>query len=94
MSENVDTTAQHVRQIMAESGLLSGYAMALDFRSDASEEIGATLRRAGIPRPFTVNKAGPQNHNIVGSIERGVRELKEAIAVLRLESCGKLVLML
>ena len=85
VSENVDTTGQHVRQIMAESGLLSGDATPIDFRSDASDEIGTTLRRAGIPRPFTVNKAGPQRHNTVGSIERGVRELKEAIAVLRLE---------
>ena len=85
VSENVDTTGQHVRQIMAEFGLLSGDATPIDFRSDASDELGTTLRRAGIPRAFTVNKAGPQRHNTVGSIERGVRELKEAIAVLRLE---------
>jgi len=32
-----------------------------------------------------VNKAGPQNHDTGGSVERGVREVKEALAVLRLE---------
>ena len=32
-----------------------------------------------------MNKAGPQNHDTVGSVERGVREVKEALAVLRLE---------
>ena len=57
----------------------------MTFRSDASDELGTTLRRAGIPREFTVSKAGPQNHDTVGSVERGVRELKEGLAVLRLE---------
>ena len=85
VSENVDTTGQHVRQILAEFGLLSGDPKPIDFRSDASDELGTTLRRAGIPREFTVNKAGPQNHDTVGSVERGVREVKEALAVLRLE---------
>ena len=77
--------AQHVRQILAEFGLLSGDPKPIDFRSDASDELGTTLRRAGIPREFTVSKAGPQNHDTVGSVERGVRELKEGLAVLRLE---------
>ena len=85
MSENVDTTGQHVRQILAEFGLLSGDPKPIDFRSDASDELGTTLRRAGIPREFTVNKAGHQNHDTVGSVERGVREVKEALAILRLE---------
>ena len=40
----------------------------IDFRPDASDEFGTTLRRAGIPREFTVNKAGPQNHDTVGSV--------------------------
>ena len=75
----------HPIAIIAEFGLLSGEATPIDFRSDASDELGTTLRRAGIPRAVTVNKAGPQRRNTVGSIERGVRELKEAIAVLRLE---------
>ena len=85
VSENLDTTGQHVRQILAEFGLLSGDPKPIDFRSDASDELGTTLRRAGIPREFTVSKAGPQNHDTVGSVERGVRELKEGLAVLRLE---------
>ena len=46
---------------------------------------GTVLRRSGLPREYTVNKAGPQNHDTVGSVERGVREVKEALAVLRLE---------
>ena len=85
VSESLDTTGQHVRQILAEFGLLSGDPKPIDFRSDASDELGTTLRRAGIPREFTVSKAGPQNHDTVGSVERGVRELKEGLAVLRLE---------
>ena len=79
VSENVDTTGQHVRQTLAEFGLLSGDPKPIDFRSDASYELG-TLKRAGIPREFTVNKASPQNHDTVGSVERGVREVKEALA--------------
>ena len=59
---------------------MSGDPKPIDFRSDASDELGTTLRRAGIPREFTVSKAGPQNHDTVGSVERGVRELKEGLA--------------
>ena len=57
----------------------------VDFRTDAQDEVGTVLRRSGLPREYTVNKAGPQNHDTVGSVERGVREVKEALAVLRLE---------
>ena len=86
VSENVQVTGQHLRQILAEFGLLETLeGPPVDFRTDAQDEVGTVLRRSGLPREFTVNKAGPQNHDTVGSVERGVREVKEALAVLRLE---------
>ena len=78
-------TGQHLRQILAEFGLLETLeGPPVDFRTDAQDEVGTVLRRSGLPREYTVNKAGPQN-DTVGSVERGVREVKEALAVLRLE---------
>ena len=86
VSENVQVTGQHLRQILAEFGLLETLeGPPVDFRTDAQDEVGTVLRRFGLPREYTVNKAGPQNHDTVGSVERGVREVKEALAVLRLE---------
>ena len=86
VSENVQVTGQHLRQILAEFGLLETLeGPPVDFRTDAQDEVGTVLRRSGLPREYTVNKAGPQNHDTVGSVERGVREVKEALAVLRLE---------
>ena len=86
VSENVQVTGQHLRQILAEFGSLETLeGPPVDFRTDAQDEVGTVLRRSGLPREYTVNKAGPQNHDTVGSVERGVREVKEALAVLRLE---------
>ena len=86
VSENVQVTGQHLRQILSEFGLLETLeGPPVDFRTDAQDEVGTVLRRSGLPREYTVNKAGPQNHDTVGSVERGVREVKEALAVLRLE---------
>ena len=86
VSENVQVTGQHLRQILAEFGLLETLeGPPVDLRTDAQDEVGTVLRRSGLPREYTVNKAGPQNHDTVGSVERGVREVKEALAVLRLE---------
>ena len=86
VSENVQVTGQHLRQILAEFGLLETLeGPPVDFRTDAQDEVGTVLRRSGLPREYTVNKAGPQNHDTVGSVERGVREVKEALAVLCLE---------
>ena len=39
VSESLDTTGQHVCQILAEFGLLSGDPKPIDFRSDASDEL-------------------------------------------------------
>ena len=57
----------------------------IDFRTDAAPDVTALIQRSGIPREYTVTRAGPQNHESVGSVERGVREVKEGIATLRLE---------
>ena len=58
-SESLDTTGQHVRQIRVWTVVWRSKADR--FRSDASDELGTTLRRAGIPREFTISKAGLQN---------------------------------
>ena len=51
----------------------------------AHQDTWALIQRSGQPREYTVTRAGPQNHDSVGSVERGVREVKEGIAVIRLE---------
>ena len=85
VSENVQVTGQHLRQILAEFGLLETLeGPPVDFRTDAQDEVGTVLRRSGLPREYTVNKAGPQNHDTVGSVERGVREVKGSSCCLAL----------
>ena len=85
VTPNLQVTAQHIRQILAEFGVSGSDGPPIDIRTDAATDVGELLRRSAINREFTVSRAGPQEHNVVGSAERGVREIKEAIAVVRLE---------
>ena len=51
VSENIQVTGQHIRQILAEFGLLeTGDGPPIDFRTDASDEVGMVLRRSGLSR--------------------------------------------
>ena len=48
VSENVQVTGQHLRQILAEFGLLETLeGPPVDFRTDAQDEVGTVLRRSG-----------------------------------------------
>ena len=85
VTPNLQVTAQHIRQILAEFGVTGSDGPPIDIRTDAATDVGELLRRSAINREFTVSRAGPQEHNVVGSAERGVREIKEAISVVRLE---------
>ena len=85
VTPNLQVTAQHIRQILAEFGVSGSDGPPIDIRTDAATDVGELLRRSVINREFIVSRAGPQEHNVVGSAERGVREIKEAIAVVRLE---------
>ena len=82
---NVNVTAQQIRQILVEFGVSGSDGPPIDIRTDAATDVGELLRRSSINREFTLSRAGPQEHNVIGSAERGVREVKEAIAVVRLE---------
>ena len=82
---NVNVTAQQIRQILVEFGVSGSDGPPIDIRTDAATDVGELLRRSAINREFTLSQAGPQEHNVIGSAERGVREVKEAIAVVRLE---------
>ena len=82
---NVNVTAQQIRQILVEFGVSGSDGPPIDIRTDAATDVGELLRRSAINREFTLSRAGPQEHNVIGSAERGVREVKEAIAVVRLE---------
>eukprot|EP00434_Breviolum_minutum_P033958 symbB.v1.2.030050.t1/scaffold3346.1/size69245/5 len=82
---NVNVTAQQIRQILVEFGVSGSDGPPIDIRTDAATDVGELLRRSAINREFTLSRAGPQEHNVIGSAERGVREVKEAIAVARLE---------
>ena len=85
VTPNLQVTAQHIRQILAEFGVSGSDGPPIDIRTDAATDVGELLRRSAINREFTVSRAGPQEHNVVGSAERGVREIKVAVAVVRLE---------
>ena len=85
VTPNLQVTAQHIRQILAEFGVTGSDGPPIDIRTDAATDVGELLRRSAINREFTVSRAGPQEHNVVGSAERGVREIKEVISVARLE---------
>ena len=53
VSENVQVTGQHLRQILAEFGLLETLeGPPVDFRTDAQDEVGTVLRRSGLPREY------------------------------------------
>ena len=80
--EDVQVTARHIREVFAEFGLVGN---PLDVRSDAAHDVGALIRRATLDREFTIDRAAPQEHDTVGSVERGVREVKEAMSVISLE---------
>ena len=82
---NVNVTAQQIRQILVEFGVSGSDGPPIDIRTDAATDVGELLRWSAINREFTLSRAGPQEHNVIGSAERGVREVKEAIAVVRLE---------
>ena len=84
VSEDIRVTGSHIRQILAEFSLVGGEGPPIDFRTDAAPDVTALIQRSGIPREYTVTRAGPQNHESVGSVERGVREVKEGIATIRL----------
>ena len=85
VSEDIRVTGSHIRQILTEFSLVGGEGPPIDFRTDAAPDVTALIQRSGIPREYTVTRAGPQNHDSVGSVERGVREVKEGIATIRLE---------
>ena len=85
VTPNLQATAQHIRQILAEFGVSGSDGPPIDIRTDAATDAGELLRHSAINREFTVSRAGPKEHNVDGSAERGVREIKGAIAVVRLE---------
>ena len=64
---------------MVEFGVSGSDGPPIDIRTDAATDVGELLRRSSINREFTLSRAGPQEHNVIGSAERGVREVKEAI---------------
>ena len=83
--EDVQVSARHIREVFAEFGLVGNDGPPLDVRSDAAHDVGALIRRATLDREFTIDRAAPQEHDTVGSVERGVREVKEPMSVITLE---------
>ena len=78
VTPNLQVTAQHIRQILAEFGVSGSDGPPIDIRTDAATDVGELLRRSAINREFTVSRAGPQEHNVVGSAERGVIQLTKS----------------
>ena len=65
VTPNLQVTAQHIRQILAEFGVTGSDGPPIDIRTDAATDVGELLRRSAINREFTVSRAGPQEHNVL-----------------------------
>ena len=52
-------------------------------RTDAEIAVGEVFSRAIAGYKFMIRRASPQQHRSIGAAERGVREIKESLAVLR-----------
>ena len=83
--EDAQVTARHIGEVFAEFGLVGNDGLPLDVRSDAAHDVGTLIRTATLDWEFTIDRAAPQEHDAVGSVECGAREVKEAMSLITLE---------
>ena len=88
VSENVQVTGQHLRQILAEFGLLETLeGPPVDFRIDAQDEVGTVLRRSGLPTISVLSSflcwGGdlPTSWNAVVQTDDAVARMENAIRI-------------
>ena len=64
---------------------LTSTTTAIILHTDAERAVAELVGRATDKYTFNVRRANPQQHQSVGAAERGVRRLKEGLAVIRAE---------
>ena len=62
---------------------LTSKAVSIDVHTDSEKAVGEIIGNATGRYTFSIRRATPQQHRSVGVAERTVRELKEALSVLR-----------
>ena len=82
VSSNVMQTRSGIVAWLKEFGLTSG-ACSVRLVTDAEGAVADLVGTSSGAFSFQVKRAEPQNHEAVGSAERGVRRLKESLQTLR-----------
>ena len=82
VSSNVVQTRSGIVAWLKEFGLTSG-ACSVRLVTDAEGAVADLVGTSSGAFSFQVKRAEPQNHEAVGSAERGVRRLKESLQTLR-----------
>ena len=82
VSSNVVQTRSGIVSWLKEFGLTSG-TCSVRLLTDAEGAVADLVGTASGAFTFQIKRAEPQNHEAVGSAERGVRRLKEAFQTLR-----------
>jgi hypothetical protein len=79
---------RQLKEWLDHFGLLSKET-SIVIRTDAEISVGELIGRSVGNYNFMVRRAGPQQHRSIGSAERGVREIKESLSVLRSDLNGQ-----
>ena len=81
-SDSIVHTRGEIIKRLREFGLTSG-ACSIRLVTDAESAVADLVGTSSGEFTFQVKRAEPQNHEAVGSAERGVRRLKESLQTLR-----------
>ena len=82
VSDSIVHTRGEIIKWLREFGLTSG-ACSIRLVTDAESAVADLVGTSSGEFTFQVKRAEPQNHEAVGSAERGVRRLKESLQTLR-----------
>ena len=79
---DVEQTRREIKTWLDHFGLMSK-STSVVVHTDAELGVGELIGHATGDYTFQIRRASPQQHRSIGGAERGVREIKEALSVLR-----------
>ena len=82
VDQDLQSTRSSIAQWLEFIGMSSSKS-SIVLHTDAERAVGQLVSRVSSNFTFTIRRASPQQHRSVGGAERGVRRLKENLAVLR-----------
>ena len=82
VDQDLQSTRNSIAQWLEFIGMSSSKS-SIVLHTDAERAVGQLVSRVSSNFTFTIRRASPQQHRSVGGAERGVRRLKENLAVLR-----------